>query len=526
MFLKIIANILLVSVALFAFTQITACGSEPEEVVEKVYSLDSAMGDWQGVRRTAAGVESPLVAQVIAYDEGDYTVNILREFDTREAVIVILEGTYQNGKILLSGLSQKGVRWQGTIEGTDFSGQFSGNSNGSFRLRKIVRLPSALGKRPPENAIVLFDGSHLNNWRQQSDPVGYINLARHIKGENCVVYLRADIWSDHTQRVVLELGSNDGIKAWINDEIVATNNVSRGAAPGQERENVTLQEGWNSIMLAITNEGGSWGAFARFVDSDGNAVETISEIDETVREGKSRRSLEENDNFLTNWKVNGPHKKEGLKAKDLFQISFAPENEKQHTVEWQNIDFNKSDYSAKWKITDGAMEVVPGSGSLISNQKYTDYLLHLEFRSPFMPNETGQGRGNSGVYNQGRYEVQVLDSYGLEGEDNECGGIYKIARPLVNMCAPPMQWQTYDITFVAPRYDSSTVTMENARITVIHNDIVIHDNLEIPGPTGGAMSDLDQPGPIMLQDHGDRVQFRNIWLIETTESEPDSLILN
>jgi hypothetical protein len=169
------------------------------------------------------------------------------------------------------------------------------------------------------------------------------------------------------------------------------------------------------------------------------------------------------------------------------------------------------------------MEVVPGGGSLITKQKFTEYFLHVEFRSPFMPNETGQGRGNSGVYNQGRYEVQILDSYGLEGEDNECGGIYKIARPLVNMCAPPMQWQTYDITFSAPRFGSNAEIMEGARLTVIHNDVLIHDNLEIPGPTGGAMGELDQAGPIMLQDHGDPVQFRNIWLIETTESQPDSL---
>jgi hypothetical protein len=523
MSLKRIVFIFLISVAFFAFTQITACGSEPEEVVKKIYSLDSFMGDWEGVSRTTAGVESPLVAQVIAYDEGEYKVNFLKQFNTREPAIVELEGRRQDGKILLSGLSRKGVRWQGTIQGNDFNGQFSGNANGSYRLQKIVRLPSSLGKKPPDNAIVLFDGTNLNNWEQRRDPVGYINLARHVKGENCVVYLKTDIWSDHTQRVVLELGSSDGIKAWLNEEIIATNNVSRGAAPGQEKENVTLQEGWNSIMLAITNEGGSWGAFARFVDSNGNAVETISEIDGNVREGKSRKTLEENDNFLTIWKIDGPYKKEGLKAKDLFEISFAPENETQHSVKWKNIDFSKSDYSAKWKITNGAMEVVPGGGSLITKQKFTKYFLHVEFRSPFMPNETGQGRGNSGVYNQGRYEVQILDSYGLEGEDNECGGIYKIARPLVNMCAPPMQWQTYDITFSAPRFGSNAEIMEGARLTVIHNDVLIHDNLEIPGPTGGAMGELDQAGPIMLQDHGDPVQFRNIWLIETTESQPDSL---
>ena len=97
------------------------------------------------------------------------------------------------------------------------------------------------------------------------------------------------------------------------------------------------------------------------------------------------------------------------------------------------------------------MEVIRDTGSIVTKKKFSDFKLHLEFRTPFMPEKHGQARGNSGVYLQGRYEVQVLDSYGLEGLDNECGGIYKVGRPLVNMCAPPLQWQTYDITFRAPR---------------------------------------------------------------------------
>ena len=127
-----------------------------------------------------------------------------------------------------------------------------------------------------------------------------------------------------------------------------------------------------------------------------------------------------------------------------------------------------------------------------------------------MPEARGQGRGNSGVYLQGRYEVQVLDSYGLEGKDNECGGIYKVGAPLVNMCAPPMQWQTYDITFHAPKSESAGAT-----VTVVHNGVTIHNDLIIPKPTGGALdSNVTEPGGIYLQDHGNPVQFRNIWLVE------------
>jgi hypothetical protein len=164
---------------------------------------------------------------------------------------------------------------------------------------------------------------------------------------------------------------------------------------------------------------------------------------------------------------------------------------------------------------DGVMEVVPGSGDIVTLQKFTDFRLHLEFRTPFMPGAREQARGNSGVYLQGRYEVQVLDSYGLTGEDNECGGIYKVRAPRVNMCAPPGQWQSYDILFHAPRFDADGKKVKDALVTVVHNGIVIHEDLTVPGPTGGAVDDAVQlPGGILLQDHGNLVQYRNIWLVE------------
>ena len=148
-----------------------------------------------------------------------------------------------------------------------------------------------------------------------------------------------------------------------------------------------------------------------------------------------------------------------------------------------------------------------------TNAKFGDHQLHLEFRLPFMPYARGQGRGNSGMYVQGRYECQILDSFGLDGANNECGGIYQIAKPNVNMCLPPLVWQTYDVDFTAARYDDAGNKVKNARVTISHNGVKIHDDLELPNGTPGKHPEGPGPDILYLQGHGNPVVFRNIWII-------------
>jgi hypothetical protein len=176
--------------------------------------------------------------------------------------------------------------------------------------------------------------------------------------------------------------------------------------------------------------------------------------------------------------------------------------------------------SAEWKLLDGVMQVQPGKGDIVTKEKFDgSFKLHVEFRVPYLPKASGQGRGNSGVYLQGRYEVQVLDSYGLKSQDNDCGGIYTVAAPKVNACKAPTVWQSYDIEFTAPQCSDGKIS-EPGRMTVYHNGVKIHDDVKlvkggnpVTNTTAGMGGDPCKPGPILLQDHGNMVQYRNVWLV-------------
>ena len=152
-----------------------------------------------------------------------------------------------------------------------------------------------------------------------------------------------------------------------------------------------------------------------------------------------------------------------------------------------------------------------------SKQKVGSYTLHLEFRTPYKPDSRGQKRGNSGVYHSGRWETQILDTFGLDVQDNHCGGIYSIAKPRLNMCLPPLAWQTYDVDFQAAQFDASGQRIAWPRITVRLNGVVVHEDLELSkdfttaAPCSTPLKTSD--GPINLQDHKNPVVFRNIWIV-------------
>jgi hypothetical protein len=182
---------------------------------------------------------------------------------------------------------------------------------------------------------------------------------------------------------------------------------------------------------------------------------------------------------------------------------------------------------AKWALVKGGAMQVKG-GDIVTKQKFAGHFkLHVEFRVPYMPTASGQGRGNSGVYLQGRYEVQVLDSYGIPADklaQGDCGGIYGVAKPPVNACKAPTVWQSYDIDFQAPVCKDGKPS-EPGVISVVFNGTKIHDHVRIArkgkdgkeeivtNTTAGMGGDPCMPGPIMLQDHGNPVQYRNIWLL-------------
>ncbi|MEO7991899.1 MAG: DUF1080 domain-containing protein [Chryseolinea sp.] len=184
--------------------------------------------------------------------------------------------------------------------------------------------------------------------------------------------------------------------------------------------------------------------------------------------------------------------------------------------QWTSLDGTPS----KWTLKDGEVTVLPGGGDMKTKKEFGDFQLHAEWHSPIQvdPTKTGQGRGNSGIFLQGLYEAQVLDNYNNKTYANgQAGSIYKQHIPLANACKKPGEWQYYDIFFTAARFNKEGRVIIPAYVTIVHNGVLVQNHIALWGPTeyiGLPVYKPTEKGPIRLQDHGNLVGFRNIWLRE------------
>jgi hypothetical protein len=174
---------------------------------------------------------------------------------------------------------------------------------------------------------------------------------------------------------------------------------------------------------------------------------------------------------------------------------------------------------APWKVEDGALVIAPGTDEILSKEEFGDCQLHLEFATPVPPHGRDQGRGNSGVMLFGRYEIQVLDSFqNRTYADGQAAAIYGQYPPLVNASRPPGEWQIYDIIFEAPHFRDDRSLESPAYLTLLHNGVLVHNHTPLIGAMAyravGKYTPHGPKGPILLQDHGDPIRFRNIWVRE------------
>ncbi|MEK7474402.1 MAG: DUF1080 domain-containing protein [Candidatus Coatesbacteria bacterium] len=348
-------------------------------------------------------------------------------------------------------------------------------------------------------------------WRPlPADPArpSVANLGAGVGGEDCVAYLRARITSPVDQEAGLECGATNPMMAWVNGVLVVTDWGMRALDPARNRVKVKLVKGANTLMLKVTQDGYSWTAAAAIRGARGLTGVAGPAEGQPAWQGTLEGTI------LLVGPSSGaaaplrlmriPRKPPtlGLQPPKGAVVLLPVTDDAPSLKAWTNRD---------WKVLPGGV-IEGGGGDTRTKREFGDLRMHLEFMTPYQPG-ADRDRGNSGVYLQDRYEVQILETFGLDPDPGVCGAIYRVAAPKVEASLPMLAWQALDIDFRAPRLRKDGTVERPAVITVVQNGTPIIDGVSVTHQTGGGPEGAVKEGPIRLQDHGAPVRFRNIWVM-------------
>ncbi len=382
----------------------------------------------------------------------------------------------------------------------------------------------------------LFDGTSLKGWKQMGGAATYEVSSGEIVGktvkgtpnsflcterEYANFELEYEVWVDPKLNSGVQIrshsvgGYQNGRVHGYQIEIDPSERAWSGGFYEEGRRGWLFQPSSPRAKSAFKN--GQWNRFKVWAHGDRfrtwvNGIPVTDTTDKMTQSGFIGLQVHSHDTSgaVVKWR--------NLRIRDLGHPKAEPPKEGKWLLRSENdiqtnwLSGRDPSKPAPWSWVDWAMQVKPASGDVVTKDKFQDFQMHVEFMVDDNGKQ-GQANGNSGVYLQNSYEVQILNSAPRGPANNECAGVYTIKAPDIAMAKPAGQWQTYDITFTAARWEGDK-KVADARLTLVHNGTMVHDNIRLPNPTGAGEPESPNPRPVRLQDHGNLIRFRNIWVAE------------